>query len=72
MKKLFIATLVLFLTSSIAFAKNYESQKYYKLTERNSKGQKVSTTRVYYQGDKSNVKRVETYSTTGRKIKEYR
>ena len=46
--------------------------KYYKLTERNSRGQKVSTTRVYYQGDKSNVKKIEVYGTNGRRIKQYR
>lgn len=72
MKKTIILTLVLILTSGVAFSRNYESQKYYKLTERNSRGQKVSTTRVYYQGDKSNVKKIEVYGTNGRRIKQYR
>lgn len=72
MKKLCVLTLMLALCSGFAYASSYQTQKYYKLTERNSRGQKVGTTRVYYRGDKSNITKVEKYNTNGRREKLYR
>lgn len=72
MKKIFALVLCLFMFNGIAFANNYQSRQFYKLNEYNSRGQKVSYTKVYYQGDKQNVKKVERYSTNGKRINVYR
>lgn len=72
MKKFLVLSILLTLVGNIAVAKNYQSEKYYKLTERNSRGQKVSTTRVYYRGDRTNVTKVEQYSTSGRQTRQWR
>lgn len=71
MKKLFIVTLLLMFCSE-GFCANYQSTKYYTLTERNSRGQKVSTTRYYYQGEKQNIKKIERYSTSGKRTNLYK
>ena len=42
------------------------------MNQYNSKGQKVGYTKVYYQGDKQNVKRVEKYSTNGKRTELYK
>lgn len=71
MKKIVIV-LCLILLGNVVLASNYEARKSYKLNEYNSKGQKVGYTKVYYQGDKQNVKRVEKYSTSGKRTGVYR
>lgn len=71
MKKI-VVILCLILIGSSAFADNYQARKSYKLNEYNSKGQKVGYTKVYYQGDKQNIKRVEKYSTSGKRTGVYR
>lgn len=72
MKKVIILTFVLLLTGNFAFASQYVAKKNYKLNEYNSRGQKTGYTKVYYQGDKSNIKKVERYSTSGKRINVYR
>lgn len=73
MKKIIIIFFALILTSSnMVFAGQYVSKKSYKLNEYNSRGQKTGYTKVYYQGDKSNIKKVERYSTSGKRTNVYR
>lgn len=72
MKKLFILTVSFMLIGNVCFASNYQSTKSYKFNEYNSRGQKVSYTKVYYNGDRSNVKKVEAYNTKGKRTKQYR
>lgn len=72
MKKIFALILCLFIFNGVAFASNYQSKQSYKLNEYNSRGQKVSYTKVYYQGDRQNVKKVEKYSTNGKRTNVYR
>lgn len=72
MKKLSVLFLVLFLLENITFASNYTARQNYKLNEYNSRGQKTGYTKVYYQGDKSNIKKVERYSTSGKRTNVYR
>lgn len=72
MKKILSLTIIALMFGSSAFCANYQSTRNYKLTEYNSKGQKVGYTKVYYKGDKSNVKKVEQYSTKGYRTKLYR
>lgn len=69
MKKIFAIFILLILLSNTALASNYSSTKNYKLNQYNSKGQKVGYTKVYYSNDKSNIKKVEEYSTNGKRIK---
>lgn len=71
MKKIALL-LALILLGNVAFASNYKSKQYYKMNQYNSKGQKVGYTKVYYQGDKQNVKRVEKYSTNGKRTELYK
>lgn len=72
MKKVLSLVLVLMLFGNVALASNYTSIKNYKLNQYNSKGQKVGYTKVYYQGEKQNVKKVEKYSTNGKRIEVYK
>ena len=72
MKKVVIMILALMLVGNVAFASQYSSTKNYKLNQYNSKGQKVGYTKVYYQNNKSNIKKVEKYSTTGKRTEVYR
>jgi len=72
MKKVVIMILALMLVGNVAFAGQYSSTKNYKLNQYNSKGQKVGYTKVYYQNNKSNIKKVEKYSTTGKRTEVYR
>ena len=73
MKKVILSILCLVLFGNICYANNnYQARQYYKLNEYNSRGQKVSYTKVYYQGEKQNVKKVEKYSTSGKRTNVYR
>ena len=72
MKKVLSLVLVLMLFGNVALASNCTSTKNYKLNQYNSKGQKVGYTKVYYQGEKQNVKKVEKYSTNGKRIEVYK
>ena len=72
MKKVLVMILMLVLAGNMAFAGQYSSTKNYKLNQYNSKGQKVGYTKVYYQNNKSNVKKVEKYSTNGRRTEVYK
>lgn len=72
MKKILLSIICILLLSNTAFADNYSARKNYKLNEYNSRGQKVGYTKVYYQGDKSNIKKVEIYSTNGKRTNVYR
>ena len=71
MKKITLLLMIILL-GNVVFADNYQSKQYYKLNQYNSKGQKVGYTKVYYQGDKQNVKRVEKYSTNGKRTELYK
>lgn len=68
MKKLFGLLLVVLFTTNTAFC----ATKYYKMNEYNSRGQKTGYTKVYYQNDRTNVKKVEKYSTSGKRTNLYR
>lgn len=72
MKNFFALILCLFMFNGIVFASNYQHKQFYKLNEYNSRGQKVGYTKVYYQGDRQNVKKVEKYSTNGKRINVYK
>lgn len=72
MKKVLSLMLCLLFFSNIAFASNYQARKFYKMNEYNSRGQKTGYTKVYYQGERQNVKKVEKYSTNGKRTNVYR
>lgn len=72
MKKVLVMILMLILAGNMVFAGQYSSTKNYKLNQYNSKGQKVGYTKVYYQSNKSNIKKVEKYSTNGKRTEVYR
>lgn len=69
MKKGLVLTLVLVLFGNVALA---GSTNYYKLNQYNSRGQKTGYTKVYYKGDRSNVKKIEKYNTKGKRTELYR
>ena len=72
MEKILVLGFSLLLLSNMVFAGQATTTKNYKLNQYNSKGQKVGYTKVYYQNNKSNVKKVEKYSTNGRRTEVYR
>lgn len=46
--------------------------KYQSFNQYNSKGQKVGTVRVYYQGDRTNVSKIEKRNTNNKRTESYR
>lgn len=68
MKKVFSLLVIMLLMANSGFC----ATKYYKMNEYNSRGQKTGYTKVYYQNEKTNVKKVEKYNTKGKRTNLYK